>query len=253
MWYPQNGSMAKGSRRRLPTAPVEAAVVSEAMIEPRKTPCCQLYASVTSGTVVAPRPPNRSAEIGAPAGSSHSGATDGTCDSGAVKRLFGWAAGLAESGVQSLPSQSVRCAGLSGVSPSHHTSPSSVRATLVNTVLRVSAATALALVSRPVPGATPNIPYSGLIACSRPSAPNFIQQMSSPIVSAFQPGSVGTSMARFVLPHALGNAPATYFTSPCGLVSLRINMCSASQPSSRAITDAMRSAKHFLPRSALPP
>jgi hypothetical protein len=30
-------------------------------------------------------------------------------------------------------------------------------------------------------------------------------------------------------------------------------MCSASHPSSRAITDAMRSAKHFLPRSALPP
>src|SRR5438046_2663782 len=30
-------------------------------------------------------------------------------------------------------------------------------------------------------------------------------------------------------------------------------MCSASQPSSRACTLAMRSAKHFLPRSALPP
>ena len=30
-------------------------------------------------------------------------------------------------------------------------------------------------------------------------------------------------------------------------------MCSASQPWSRAIVDAMRSAKHFLPRSALPP
>jgi len=30
-------------------------------------------------------------------------------------------------------------------------------------------------------------------------------------------------------------------------------MCSASQPSSRAIVDAMRSAKHFLPSSALPP
>ena len=30
-------------------------------------------------------------------------------------------------------------------------------------------------------------------------------------------------------------------------------MCSASQPSSRAITEAIRSAKHFLPRSALPP
>ena len=104
-----------------------------------------------------------------------------------------------------------------------------------------------------MPGATPNIPYSGLIACRRPSAPNFIQQMSSPIVSAFQPGSVGTSIARFVLPHALGNARRDVADSPAGFVSLRMSMCSASQPSSRAITDAMRSAKHFLPSSALPP
>src|SRR3954447_26379786 len=161
MWYPQNGSMANGSRRRLPTAPVDAAVVSEPMIEPRNTPCCQLYASVTSGTVVARRPPNRIAEMGTPAGSSHSGATDGTCDSGAVKRLLGCAAGLPESGVQSSPSQSVRCAGFSAVRPSHQTSPLSRRATLVNTVLCVSAAMALGFVSMPVPGATPNIPYSG--------------------------------------------------------------------------------------------
>lgn len=30
-------------------------------------------------------------------------------------------------------------------------------------------------------------------------------------------------------------------------------MCSASQPSSRAMAEAMRSAKHFLPSRALPP
>ena len=60
-------------------------------------------------------------------------------------------------------------------------------------------------------------------------------------------------MARLVLPQADGKAPATYLTSPSGEVSLRISMCSASQPSSRAITEAMRSAKHFLPSSALPP
>ena len=39
--------------------------------------------------------------------------------------------------------------------------------------------------------------------------------MSSPIVSAFQPGIVGTSIARLVLPHADGNAAAMYFDSPC--------------------------------------
>src|SRR5512141_1082516 len=77
--------------------------------------------------------------------------------------------------------------------------------------------------------------------------------MSSPMVSTFQPGMVGVSMARFVLPQADGNAPATYFTLPAGFVSFRISMCSASQPSSRAWTEAMRSAWHFLPSRALPP
>jgi hypothetical protein len=55
------------------------------------------------------------------------------------------------------------------------------------------------------------------------------------------------------LPHADGNAPVTYFTVPSGDVSLRMSMCSAIQPSSRAMMDAIRSAKHFLPSSALPP
>ena len=104
-----------------------------------------------------------------------------------------------------------------------------------------------------MPGATPKNPASGLIACRRPSGPNFIQAMSSPTVSTFHPGSVGISIARFVLPHADGNAPVRYFVSPSGDVSLRISMCSAIQPSSRAIAEAIRSAKHFLPSSALPP
>jgi hypothetical protein len=66
--------------------------------------------------------------------------------------------------------------------------------------------------------------------------------MSSPMVSTVQPGMVGSSIARLVLPHALGKAAATYFASPRGGVSLRISMCSASQPSSRAMTEAMRRA-----------
>ncbi len=77
--------------------------------------------------------------------------------------------------------------------------------------------------------------------------------MSSPTVSAVQPGSVGISIARFVLPDAEGKAPVTYFVLPSGDVSLRISMCSAIQPSSRAMADAIRSAKHFLPSRALPP
>jgi len=65
----------------------------------------------------------------------------------------------------------------------------------------------LGLVGSLVPGATPKKPASGLIAKGQPSAPNFIQAMSSPIVSTCQPGRVGTSMARFVLPHADGMTP----------------------------------------------
>ncbi|MBA3303018.1 MAG: phosphoenolpyruvate carboxykinase (GTP), partial [Acidimicrobiia bacterium] len=54
--------MAKGSKRTSPTVPAAAAVFSELMIEPRKTPCSQLVDSVTRGTVLARRPPKRMAE-----------------------------------------------------------------------------------------------------------------------------------------------------------------------------------------------
>jgi len=61
----------------------------EPMIEPRKTPWFQSKLSWTSGMVVLRRPPTRIAEIGTPAGSSHSGAITGHCLAGAVKRAFG--------------------------------------------------------------------------------------------------------------------------------------------------------------------
>ena len=98
------------------------------MIEPRNTPCCQSKDSVTSGTLVARRPPKRMAEIGTPAGSSHSGAIDGHWAAATVNRALGWAAGVPDSGVQSWPFQSMRWAGGSSVRPSHQTSPSSVSA-----------------------------------------------------------------------------------------------------------------------------
>src|SRR5436305_11839688 len=123
MLYPQNGSMAKGSRRTLPTAPAWAAVVSDAMIDPRKTPCRQVRASCTSGTTVDRRPPKRMAEMGTPLGSSHSGAIDGDWAAAAVKRAFGWAAGVPLSGVQDWRFQSVRWAGGASVMRSHQMSP----------------------------------------------------------------------------------------------------------------------------------
>src|SRR3954453_14334136 len=205
-----NGSIANGSRRTTPTAPVAAPVVSEDRVAPMNTPWFQSRASVTSGIVVLRRPPKRMAEIGTPFGSSYSGARIGHWVIGVQKRLFGWLEGSSLSGVQSRPFQSVRCAGGSSVIPSHQMSPSSVRATLVKTELPLSMVRiAFGLVSQPVPGATPNNPYSGLRAYSRPSSPNRIQAMSSPRVSTFQPGIVGSSIARLVLPQADGKAAAT--------------------------------------------
>ena len=63
----------------------------------------------------------------------------------------------------------------------------------------------------------------------------------------------GTSIEKLVLPQALGNAAATWYFWPLGVVTPKISMCSANQPSSRPMLEAMRSAKHFLPSSALPP
>src|SRR5215218_6051497 len=164
MLYPQNGSIANGSKRSWPTSPAAAAVVSDDIVAPRNTPCSQSNASRTSGTAVARRPPNRKASIGTPAGSCQSGAIDGTCAAGTVKRAFGWAAGWPASGVQSLPCQSIAWAGGSAVMPSHHTSPSSVFAQLVKIELAATVFIAFGLVFSPVPGATPKKPASGLTA-----------------------------------------------------------------------------------------
>ena len=71
---------------------------------------------------------------------------------------------MPDCGVQSLPRQSLRCAGAVSVIPSHHTSPSSVAAQLVNTVLEATIFIAFGLVASLVPGATPKKPASGLIA-----------------------------------------------------------------------------------------
>src|SRR5207244_4340950 len=81
-----------GSRRTTPTAPLCAAVVSDATEAPTNTPWLQSKACSTSGAVRARRPPNTTAEMGTPCGSSNLGEIDGHCAAGAVKREFGWAA-----------------------------------------------------------------------------------------------------------------------------------------------------------------
>ena len=120
-------------------------------------------------------------------------------------------------------------------------------------VLPQRVSTAVTLVDSPVPGATPKKPASGLIAHRRPSSPGRSHAMSSPRVSTRQPGIVGRSIARLVLPHAEGKAAARWYFCPSGEMTRMSSMCSASHPSSRPMTDAMRRAKHFFARMALPP
>src|SRR6266581_6616906 len=96
--------------------------------------------------VVARRPPKMIALIGTPLGFSQSGSIVGHCFAGAVKRAFGCAAfapvSFAISGVHLFPCQSRHSAGGSSVMPSHHTPPSGVKATLVNTEFFASVAIA---------------------------------------------------------------------------------------------------------------
>mmetsp|Transcript_18888 Transcript_18888/g.72007 ORF Transcript_18888/g.72007 Transcript_18888/m.72007 type:complete len:251 (+) Transcript_18888:957-1709(+) len=248
------GFMAKGSERSSPGLPSAAAVVWESMVAPMYTPCSQLRACATRGTVVARRPPMRKASMGTPAGSSQLEAMIGHWLAGAVKRELGCAAApMPASGRQSRRSHEVARSGASLVMPSHQMSPSSVSATLVKMQLACRESMALGLVLAEVPGATPKKPDSGLVAQRRPSGPGRSQAMSSPTHSTFQPGRSGESMARLVLPQADGKQPAMCLTSPSGLVRRRMSMCSAIQPSLRACTLAMRRAWHFLPRMAFPP
>src|SRR5260221_13930577 len=101
------------------------------------TPSRQLFASVTSGTVVERRPPKMNASTGTPSGLSHCGSIDGHCAAETVKRALGCAAGRPDCGVHSRPVQSVSFAGGCLVMPSHHTSPSGLSATLVKMVSRL--------------------------------------------------------------------------------------------------------------------
>src|SRR4051812_47706407 len=153
--------------------------------------------------------------IGTPSGPSQAGSMVGHCEAGAVKRALGWAAlapvSPAICGVQRFPCQSRHSSGGSSVMPSHHTPPPGVSATLVKMVLRDSAAIAFGFVFQDVPGATPKKPASGLIALRRFRASGLSQAMSSPTVQTFHPSNPagGISMAKFVLPHADGNAAVT--------------------------------------------
>src|SRR5512133_4195908 len=117
-----------------------------------------------SGTTFERRPPKMKAEIGTPFGLSYWGSIDGHCEIGAVKRAFGCAALRPQSGVHSLPVQSISFSGISSVIPSHQTSPSGVSATFVKIEFFFTDSIAFGFDLYEVPGATPKKPFSGLIA-----------------------------------------------------------------------------------------
>src|SRR5580700_4003364 len=164
MLYPQKGSIAKGSRRTTPTLPAAAAVVSLPSVAPKKTPFIQLNACMTSGIVVARRPPKTIALMGTPSGSSANLLSAGLFTAGAVKREFGCAALSGDPFFHGLPSQSVTSSGTSPSSPSHQTPPSLVCATFVKIVSCDTVFIAFGLVVALVPGATPKYPFSGFTA-----------------------------------------------------------------------------------------
>ena len=74
---------------------------------------------------------------------------------GAVKRELGCAAFSVDFAFQGLPFQSMSSAGTGPSLPSHHTSPSGVRATFVKIVSREIVLIAFGFDSLLVPGATP--------------------------------------------------------------------------------------------------
>src|ERR1700730_669008 len=173
--------MAIGSRRVIPTSPVAAAVVSEAIIAPTTTPCCQSNDWYTSGATRALLPPKINADIGTPSATSQFGEIFGDCRAGTVYRALGCAAAPFEESHFS-PFQLISPAGGFWSIPSHHGSRSGVIATFVNSVFFLSALMTFGLVLIPVPGATPKKPDSGLMACKYPSSPSFIHAISSPTV-----------------------------------------------------------------------
>ena len=199
--------------------------------------------------------------IGTPSGSSQAGSMVGHCEAGAVKRELGCAAlapvSLAICGVQRLPCQSRHSAGGSSVMPSHHTPPSGVSATLVKMrVLAPASPSRSDWSCTDVPGATPKKPASGLMARRRPLRvrldPGDVVA-DGPDLPAFESAAAESAWRSWSCRRRWETRRRRRSSRPCGFSTPRISMCSAIQPSSRAMLEAMRSAKHFLPSSALPP
>ena len=125
-----------------------------------------------------------------PSGPPTRARSTGTATPATQKREFGCAAGRRRTRASTTGRfQSVRCAGGSSVDVlPPHVAVVGERGVGEHGVARRACASRSGWTRSLVPGATPKNPNSGLIACRRPSSPNFIHAMSSPMVSTFQPG-----------------------------------------------------------------
>src|SRR5206468_1613607 len=162
-------------------------------------------------------------------------------------------AAVAPPGCHVLPRQSNTEA--AGGCASHQGVRSAVSPTFVNIVFLRIASMRFGLVFALEFDATQKNPTSGLIAYSLPSALRCSHAMSSPkshTLKSLRLGG-GLSIARLVLPLALGNAPLRYVSRPEPSSIPTINICSASHPSSLAATLAILSEWDFLERRAFPP
>ena len=207
------------------------------------TPCCQSRASVTSGTVSRRRPPKKIASSGTPFGSSHSGAPRcRTARSGCSTASSGARTARCESGVQSwlLPVGQVRRRLAHALPPDvavvGQRDVGEDRVALRDRAHRVRVGVVVGA-GRDAEEAVLRVDgveagrrrRCGSRRCRRRSS-----RPSSRAASArASPGS--SCRTRTGTPRRCSSALLS------GEVSLAISMCSASQPSSRAFTEAMRS------------
>ena len=210
--------------------------------------------------VVARRPPKMMAEMGTPSGSSQSGSMVGHCAAGAVKRPLGCAAlapvSLAICGVQRLPRQSMQLGGrlvghafppdvaVGGERDVGEDGVAGERGHGVGIGLGVGAGGDAEEAGFGVDGAEPAVGVGldpGDVVADGPDLPAF------EACGRDQHGEVGLAAG------AGEGGGDVGLLARRGISTPRMSMCSAIQPSSRAMLEAMRRAKHFLPSSALPP
>src|SRR6185436_8509027 len=126
-----------------------------------------------------------------------------------MKRALGCAADLWLPGLQGSACQSNTPSPAGSPQFSHQADPSRRRATLVKSPSRALETPLAEATGRLDSPTIRSLPAAGLSAQSRPSFPTRSRHSPSATSSTAQPGTLGVSVAKRVLPHPLGKAAAT--------------------------------------------